>query len=201
MGNTQIATLLCDHAVLDARNLDDLQPLDIAKEQAHAHCADLHVESSPFKRFEEIAVLLRRKILERDTLPSQSFFQAAKAGDAAQLEAMCLAGQIGRTCTCAWPAIDATDLEHASIVTTYRSWDPDKLADVEATGLTALCWAVWKGGELPAVQMLLRHGASVSVEAGLPKWTPLHIAAYEGRLPIVKALIAASAPLEAMTSD
>ena len=190
MGHTETVKLLCDHAVLDARNLE--QALEVAKEQAHAHRADRYVEGSAFKRFEEIAVVLRVKILERDALPSQSFFEAAMAGDAAQLEAMCLAGQ----------AVDATDPEHASIVTKYRSVDgPDRLADVVATGFTSLCLAVWKGGELPAVQTLLRHGASVSVQAGLPKWSALHIAAYEGRLPIVKALIAASAPLEAMTED
>jgi ankyrin repeat protein len=80
-----------------------------------------------------------------------------------------------------------------SVVQTLLKYKP-RLAYRNPAGDSALMLAVL-GGHQPIAELLIRAGAPINH----PGWTPLHYAAFEGRLELLERLLAAGAELNALS--
>jgi ankyrin repeat protein len=68
------------------------------------------------------------------------------------------------------------------------------------SGDSALMLAAQRG-DAKIVDLLLKSGARVNDRPGQHLWTPLHYAAFEGKLPIVERLLDAGADVDALTPN
>ena len=77
-------------------------------------------------------------------------------------------------------------------------------ADIEARnerGETPIWDALWNGGDLMTVSALIDLGANVNVLSQKLQYFPLHHAVKEGKVDIVRKLVASGANVHAITAD